>query len=207
MAKINDSVAMSEKSGETVDTIQRLVRVKGITEICFDKYPGDNQTVLEPSQKLYLGEDLKTVCLPAENIMSFLSAENTMSAPKRLCGKGWQKVAKACLSFVSIQPFLVPFLRDGKPVKFGQFVNDVDTVSGMRVKRHVARLKNGVPNPKVRPFLPKPWELEFTVSLYPNKEINETKLAWLFKEGGITVGFGSFRGVFGKFQVIAWEKA
>jgi len=196
---------LTEKPLGNTEKLSRKVVLRGITAIAFDAYPGDNTTKLEVKQKLYLMDDLKTLCFPAENIMSFLSAENTMSAPKRLCGKGWKKIAQACLSFVSVTPGRIPFLRDGKPITVGTFVGDREPESGIVVKRHTARLKDGVPNPKERPFLSCPWSLEFQLDLYPNDEIKEATVKMLFQKGGIALGFGTFRGVFGKFIIESWS--
>jgi hypothetical protein len=69
----------------------------------------------------------------------------------------------------------------------------------------VARLERGIPNPKVRPVLPLPWELEFELTLYPNKQVQETQLLNVFTEGLICLGIGTFRGQFGKAEVIRWE--
>jgi hypothetical protein len=89
----------------------------------FDRYAGDNQTKLEPSQKLYLSPGGSPVIgLPATNIMSLLSAHNTNSAPKRLRDKRkYKDIANACLSYVTIGPSFIPFLRNGKPIEFGSF--------------------------------------------------------------------------------------
>ena len=198
-------MASVEKSQGTTELRKVNVSVKGITSIAFDRYAGDNQTQLEVHQKMYFMEDLKTIALPSENIQSFLSSQNTMSAAKRLGIKSWQKVALACLSFVSISPDIIPFTRNGKPIMFGKFVGDKDPESGTIIKRHVARLAKGIPNPKIRPFLPCPWELSFEVRIYPTLEIQEAMVKKLFMDGGIALGFGTFRGVFGKFEVVKWE--
>ena len=96
----------------TVELIRRSVTLRGVNPIMFDRYAGDNQTQLEPQQKMYYLEDLKTLCLPSANISSFLSGENTVSAPRRLFGKRFKDIAQACLSFVSIEPFLIPSERE-----------------------------------------------------------------------------------------------
>jgi hypothetical protein len=75
----------------------------------------------------------------------------------------------------------------------------------MYLDRRVARLDKGIPNPKERPVLPLPWELSFTLSIFPNKEIKEQEIMNLFSEGGIAIGLGTFRGVYGKFEVKKWE--
>jgi hypothetical protein len=174
----------------------------------FDRYSGDNKTQLEPHQKFYLqpSEELPVIGIPAANIISFLSAHNTNSAPKRLRDKRQYKdIANACLSFVDIEETFIPFLRDGKPIQFGAFVNDKDEVSKAYIDRRVAKLEKGIPNVKHRPVLPTPWELRFHLTIFPNKEIQEQEILNLFEDGGRALGFGTFRGVFGKFFVKSWE--
>ncbi len=195
------------KSDVGVETMAWEVQVDGVVPIMFDRYAGDNNTKLENHQKMYYLEDKKTLAMPAINITSFLSGQNTMSAPKRLLEpKKYKAVANACLSYVSVEPDFIPFMRDGKPIEFGEFRGDKDTKSGVFVHRSVARLKDGIPNPKTRPTLPLPWSLAFTLTMWQNNEIKEPTLKKLFVEGGLALGWGTFRGVFGKFKVTRWEK-
>lgn len=195
------------KISKPTDIIERKVRLCGLTEIMFDRYAGDNKTKLEPWQKFYLQPgDTKVIGIPALNIMSFLTAHNTNSAPKRLRDKRQYKdIANACLSFVSISPSFIPVLRGDDPIVFGKFVDDYDKLSGATVGHHVARLDKGIPNPKDRPILPLPWAIEFTFKLFPNKEIKEVEVQNLFEEGGLAIGLGTFRGVFGKFYIEKWD--
>ena len=184
----------------------RTVHIRGLTDIMFDRYPGDNDTKLEPWQKLYLGGEGRQIMLPSANIMSFLSAQNTDSAPKRLLDpRKYKAFALACGSFVTIEPRMVPFLRDGSPITFGKLVGDVDVESGVYVHRAVARLEKGIPNPKVRPVLPLPWELRFQLTLFPNRQIQEQQLMNVFQEGLICLGLGTWRGQYGKAEVTLWE--
>jgi hypothetical protein len=174
----------------------------------FDRYPGDNGTKLEPGQKLYLAPgESGVIGLPAANILSFLSAHNTNSAPKRLRDKRkFKDIGNAILSFVDIEEPFIPLIRDDKPIVFGHLNGeDVDAVSGVYVHRSVARLDKGIPNPKVRPVVPLPWALAFTLSLFPNREIQEQEILNLFEEGGRALGLGTFRGVYGKFLVDSWD--
>lgn len=191
----------------TRELIRRKVKLRGLTPILFDRYAGDNDTKLEPWQKLYLsGEDGRTISLPANNLMSFLSAQNTDSAPKRLLdSRKYKQFAQACGSFVSIGPEFIPFTRNGEPIKFGKLVGDHDPLSGVTVVRHVARLEKGIPNPKVRPMLDCPWELEFELSIFPNRQLQETALINVFREGLICLGLGTFRGRYGKADIVSWE--
>lgn len=177
----------------------------------FDRYAGDNQTKLEWHQKIYLRPGTQNLCLPTLNLVSFFTAHNTNSAPKRLRDKRvYKSICNAILSFVNItatdgnaENILIH--RDGKPIEVGTFTDRVDETSGIYLHRTVARLDKGIPNPKERPVLPCPWELEFDLTIYPNKEIKEQEIKNLLKEGGMAIGLGTFRGVFGKFEVTSWE--
>lgn len=199
---------MSVKINNYGEIVKRKVELCGIRDIMFDRYAGDNDTKLEPWQKLYLepGES-RVIGLPATNLMSLLSAHNTNSAPKRLRDKRrYKDIANACLSFVSIGPNFLPFLRDGKPITFGRFESDEkDKISGCYIHRSVARLDKGIPNPKVRPVLPTPWSLKFELDIFPNREIQEQEIVNLIDEAGRAIGLGTFRGVFGKYYINSWD--
>lgn len=201
----------SEKG--TRELIVRRVSIKGATPIMFDRYAGDNRTQLEPYQKLYLGgESGRIICLPTANIMSFLSAQNTDSAPKFVLDKRtYKQFALACKSYVTIagvgegvSPQLIPFERDGRPIEFGRFDGDEDKQSGVYIDRRVARLEKGIPNPKVRPVLPLEWSLHFELRIFPNKHFQEQELQNVFEEGLMCLGLGTFRGQFGKATVSDW---
>jgi hypothetical protein len=195
------------KIARPTDLITRKVELVGLTEIMFDRYPGDNQTKLEPHQKLYFEPgSTKVIGLPTLNIISFLSAHNTNSAPKRLRDKRkFKDLANAMLSFVSIRETFVPLLRNGKPIVFGKLEHDKDPLSGVYVHYSVARLDKGIPNPKARPVVPLDWSIEFTLDLFPNREIKEQDVLNLVEEGGRAIGLGTFRGVFGKFRIARWD--
>jgi hypothetical protein len=205
---------MKARSSDTrLETITRRVVLRGIAPIMFDRYAGDNNTKLEWHQKLYLSPGTSVVCLPTSNIASFLSAHNTNSAPKRLRDKRkYKDICNACLSFVMIEapedashPQYIPITRGLVPVEVGTFGDSIDEKSGIYLDRRVARLDKGIPNPKERPVLPLPWELCFRLSIFPNKEIKEEDIRNLFVDGGLAIGLGTFRGVFGKFIVEEWE--
>ena len=185
-------------------TIVREVTLTGITPILFDRYAGDNKTQLAPEQKLYLQG--KIIVLPSTNIMSFLSAQNTESAPKILLDKrDYKTIASALLASTIINPTQIPFLRGGKPIQFGgSFVDDLDSVSGAKLVYHVARLDKGIPNPKIRPMLETPWELKFDLTILPHPDLNEDLIENLFVDGGVRLGLGTFRKAYGKFS-FSWK--
>jgi hypothetical protein len=184
-----------------INMVTRQVTLKGLRPIMFDRYAGSNKEQLAPMDKVYVSqEDKTTLVMPSINMVSFLSSINAESAPRRLLGKGWGAVAKAALSFVEIDPVDVPFARNGKPLTKDN--------AGLWVHFGVARMKKGalvIPNPKERPVLPLPWELSFTLKLFSNPDLTESILRKLFDEGGLCIGLGTYRGVFGKFEVAQWE--
>ena len=100
---------------------------------------------------------------------------------------------------------IISFTRDGKPITVGAFGDRSEPQSGLYLHRAVARLDKGIPNPKERPVLPLPWALEFDLTIYPNKEIKEQEIKNLLAEGGMAIGLGTFRGVFGKFEIEQWD--
>jgi hypothetical protein len=197
-------------SDTRLNAIKRRVKLIGQTPIMFDRYAGDNQTRLEWTQKIYLKPDTSVLCLPTLNLVSFFTAHNTNSAPKRLRDKRHYKgICNAILSFMEISgadddPTNIVFLRDGSPIQVGTFGDRSDEKSGLYLHRSVARLDKGIPNPKERPVLPLPWSLEFNLTIFPNKEIKEQEIKNLLAEGGQAIGLGTFRGVFGKFSIAEW---
>lgn len=201
----------TQSSNTYANLIRRSVRLEGLTSIMFDRYAGDNDTKLLWHQKIYQIPESDTLCLPVINIVSFYSAHNTNSAPKRLRdSRKYKALANACLSFVQIEskgdhPDYIPLLKDDKEIKTGTFDAEYDSKSGIFLHRSVARLEKGIPNPKERPVLPLPWALEFNLTIFPNQELKEQDLKNLFEEGGIAIGLGTFRGVYGKFRVARWE--
>jgi len=187
------------KTNNGLREVKRKVVLSGTTPIMFDRYSGNNKEQLAVMDKLYV-DDKNRLVIPSTNILSFLSSQNTESAPQRVIGRGYKEVCKAALSFVSINPLHIPILRDGKPLT-------LDTAD-VKIHYAVARVKKGalsVPNPKERPYLDTPWEIEFDLSLLETPELNETLLKRIFEIGGLAIGLGTFRGVFGKFCIKKWE--
>lgn len=173
------------------------VTLKGIRPIMFDRFVS-MKTELSPEDKVYQVQG--SLVLPAKNIMSFLSAENTESAPKRIIGKKWKTICKAAMSFVDVSPFDIPFTRDGKPIA-------ADRVEIVEDKAIVKKGTLSIPSPKQRPLLGLPWSLEFELELFQNVDLNDATLRRLFEDGGIMIGLGTYRGVYGKFLVEKWEAA
>lgn len=102
------------------------------------------------------------------------------------------------MSFVNVTPFEVFFTRDGKKIPADQ-VEIVDD------KAIIMKGSLSIPSPKSRPVLDLPWSLDLELELFLNADLNEATLKKLFEEGGITIGFGTYRGVYGKFIVEKWD--
>jgi len=196
---------MTKKAGLPDITIRR-VKLEGFTPIMFDRYAGDNKTQLEPGEKMYFVPGTQTLCLPTMNVMSFLSAQNTDSVAKLIGGRGYKKIAQALLGFVQITPMHIPITREGEAIEFHGFVDDKDKQAGIYVDRRVARLPKGIPNPKVRPVVDLPWELSFTIHIFKNDEFDEKLVKTAFVRGGMAIGLGTYRGLYGKFIVAEWRE-
>jgi hypothetical protein len=118
------------------------------------------------------------------------------------------KVALGCQSFVMIEPELIPITKNHKPIVLTTALKaegETDKATGIYVKFSVARLKNGVPHELYRPVIPLPWEMAFKVTLMDNPDVKENKLYDLFDKGGLALGFGTWRGTYGKFKIVLWK--
>ena len=185
-----------------MEKIVRKVTLTGIKPIMFDRFPGSiaKGQELKPLEKFNFGKDGKTIVIPEINIKSFLSSQNSESAAKRVIGRGWNSVAKAALSFVEISPEEIPLMKNGNVL--------TSDSKDIQIMHHVARVKKGslvIPQPKERPVISLPWSVSFEITLFQNKDLSEKTLRLLFEEGGLCIGLGTFRGVFGKFEVTEWK--
>ena len=182
------------------DQFQIQVRFQGIRPIMFDKYAGDNNTALEPRDKMYLRPD-GAVCIPDLNILSMLAAENTKSVTKVFYPPKQGVTLRHTLnSFLQISTNLIPISdEEGNLVVFnGKWTDKIF------VHKSVARLAKGVPNPKERPCVETPWNLEFSINWMENKTISIDNLMQMFKYAGV-IGLGTFRPQFGQFTLEEWK--
>jgi hypothetical protein len=171
----------------------------GLRPLMFDRYAGDNNTQLPIPEKMYLTSDGHLI-VPAVNIFSLLCAENTKSVCKQMFGKAGRKVALGISSYVSVEPFEIPLTANGVPIQFSGFNDQIS------IHTSVARVKGGVPNPKTRPLLHLPWELEFDVQYQQNSECTLENLRQALSMGGV-LGLGTFRPYFGRYELTRFEQA
>lgn len=178
-----------------------IAKLLGIRPIMFDRYGGDNKTKLPDLEKMYLNE-AGQCGVPVLNIYSLLSAANTPSVAKRFYGKAGRDVAQGVKSFVGIEsvdqpdPMFAPLSdADGKVW--------LATDERIKILNHVARVKDGIPNPKQRPVIPSGWNVTFRFELQENSLLNVPTLQAMIEQGGI-LGIGTFRPIFGRYSV-KWE--
>lgn len=173
----------------------------GIRPILFDRYGGDNKTKLDNLDKGYRNS-AGQYGIPVLNVFSMLSAQNTPSVAKRFYGKQGREISLGVQSFVNIEavdgpdPLFAP-LFDEK----GQ--NYTESDPRIQIVAHVARVKDGFPNPKERPMFPTGWRVRFRFEYQENTLINLNTLKRMVEQGGI-IGLGTFRPIFGRYAV-SWE--
>jgi len=174
--------------------------LRGIRPMLFDRYAGDNKTKLPALEKFYTTPDGSLV-VPVLNVYSLLAAQNTPSVAKRFYGRQARGVALGVMSFVGIEavgpdPLNAQiFDATGAP-----YTINSDAIS---ILHHVARVKDGVPNPKERPMLPTGWQIKLHFIHQENSLLSLSCLQTMVEQGGI-LGLGTFRPIYGRYTVI-WE--
>ena len=175
-------------------------QLTGLRPLMFDRYAGDNNTQLPPGEKMYLVErdSQHLLTIPAINLFSLLCAENTKSVCRQFFGKNGKTIALGIASYVSIEPFDILILDDHGPVAFVGFNDQI------KLHKSVARVKGGIPNPKERPMLERPWRIEFALLYQENKYATLENVRQALTMGG-TLGLGTFRPFFGRYELTGWD--
>lgn len=179
------------------------VKFVGCKPLLFDRYTGSNEAKPEPVDKVYWhksGEDVLAY-MPQINIYSALSAENTKSVAKMYFGKKAKPIGMAINNSLVIDTHPILITQHGQPVR------QQDFDSAFTVEHHVARInKSGtaIPNPKERPCLETPWELNFDIRFSPSGELTWEVMQQCFDYCGI-IGLGTYRPLYGGFRVEVTE--
>lgn len=179
------------------DIIKIQVVLKGLRPLMFDRYAGDNNTKLPPQEKMYL-DNQGHLTFPAVNLYSLLCAENTKSVTRQFFGKNGKTIGLGISSYTTIEPYIILIEDETGPVRFTGFNQQV------YLHNAVARLAKGVPNPKERPTLALPWMLRFEVGYIQNTYCTLENLRQAFTMGG-TLGLGTFRPFFGRYELTQFE--
>jgi len=176
------------------------VVLSGIRPLMFDRYAGDNNTQLPPEEKMYLDANRRLI-LPSINLYSLLAAENTSSVTKTFFGsKQWRTIAMGIKAYTTITPFDIPIFDENGPIVFTGWNDKIKAV------KHVARLAKGVPNQKHRPVIETPWRVEFNIEYQSNSYCTFENLRQAFTWGG-TMGLGTFRPYYGRYELTEWIDA
>lgn len=176
------------------------VTLEGLSDIMFDPFHGQEKDTKPPEQKFYMAEG-NVISLPSENVFAFLFSEtNPPGCAKSFEGKGSKEYIRMGQAHVVIEPFLIPFCRDGGDIKFGGFDDKSCYVSEFapRTKLGSLSIKQNV---KLRPVLMLPWTLKCTIRLVENPKVDKVRLFNWFARGGILIGLGTYRPRFGRFTV------
>jgi hypothetical protein len=173
------------------------VRLEGLRPLMFDRYAGDNNTQLPPADLMYLDSQAHLM-IPSLNLFSLLAAENTKSVCRQFFGKQGRTIALGISSFTTIEPFDIPLCDDVGPIQFTDWNDQI------KIHNAVARLAKGIPHNKIRPVISLPWHIEFHVEYVENRHCSFENLRQAFDWGG-TLGLGTFRPFFGRYELSKWE--
>ena len=169
------------------------VALNGLTPIMLDAFRGQEE--LPPEQKLYYAPDKKTLILPASNIMGFLTSKSSHSCLRVFTSnKDWKTRGPEVVGNVYIDPVNIPFLNDGSPIVFGKFNETVYVDERMARPSATARVIAR------RPVIAMPWLLRFELTINQTEFVTESRIKDWFMRGGISVGIGAYRPMFGRFQ-------
>lgn len=177
------------------------VKVNGMFGILFDRFIDLSADKRPVKDKLYLNENQELI-FPSENVYAFFFGEKPGGCALRFEAKQWKQYKMVGMSYVTIAPEFIPFLRNGKTIKFNGFSEGYDAEAKIKILHHKANIVKGrmiIPSPKTRPMLETPWELNFEITVFDNSLINVEKIKnWLIR-GGIEISFGTYRPRFGRF--------
>jgi len=172
------------------------VTFKGQKSLLFDRYTGSNEAKPEPIDKVYWHNGVAV--MPQINIYSALSAENTKSVAKMFYGKKAKPIGMAINNCLIIDQEFIPILHKGEQITEDAFEDHFEVV------QHVARInKSGtaIPNPKERPCLSPPWEMQFSIKFLPSGgDLTWEVMQQCFDYAGV-IGLGTYRPLYGGFTV------
>ncbi|TXH55521.1 MAG: hypothetical protein E6Q97_08700, partial [Desulfurellales bacterium] len=131
----------------------------GLKPLLFDQYLGSNDIKSTAIEKVYWDRE-GFACIPALNLFSALTAENTKSVCKQFYGTRAKKIGMAINSYLNIKQHTLTLERSGEKIHRDNFD------SAFEIIKHVARLDKGIPNPKERPMLATPWSTSCDIEFY-----------------------------------------
>jgi hypothetical protein len=200
---------MQTKKERKMQRVAIDVKLSGMSPFLFNRFWGHSAEDIPPEKKLYLAED-NAVILPVQSLKSFLGKEKPMGVIKIVEKRGYQDYNRIAQSHVDFgtNPY-VPFTDDaGNIIRFAGFDNGkwgILMEGGCTISSTGAVIKQ---EPKPRPYLKLPWNLEFEVGVWEsdiNTKITPEKLRSWFEIGGMLVALGNHRPDYGRFRVSKWD--
>ena len=95
---------------------------------------------------------------------------------------------------VYIDPVNIPFMNDDSPIVFSKFNEKVYIDERMARPSATARVIAR------RPVISMPWLLRFDLTINQTEFVTESRIKDWFMRGGISVGIGAYRPMFGRFE-------
>jgi len=170
------------------------VTLTGLSPIMFDAFRGQEE--LPPEKKLYLAPDKTTLILPASNIVGFLTSRSSHSCLRVFTSnKDWRTRGPEVIGNVAVDPVNIKFLNDEEPVTFSNEWNEK-----IYIDERMARPSDTARVIARRPVLDLPWLLKFRLLINPTEFVTVERIKDWFVRGGISVGIGAYRPMFGRFE-------
>ena len=142
------------------------------------------------------------LAITGDRILAFLISNNPKSPPGCIKlfidSRKYKSLLPKVMAYVGFQP-VIPLLIDGKEIEFKNFEKTPE------VKVRKDKVTGGTcPMIVERPFIDNV-SIEFYINLIENTEITFDRLKDWFERGGIEVGIGASRPVYGQFIVEKFE--
>ena len=197
-----------------VRTILVDVSIVGLADLQFDHYYGAEQDPHDLDDKMYLDEN-GGLCIPSENVAHMFFGTFYASAINLVEKKmEWKKIAWQARALMAIEPNMIPILRDQKQIvhkKWSKMKSGRrhDPDAGLWIDNSLPRVKGGVvggDQTKLRPTLKKPWSMDFQIRVIEEdaSPVTVEKVKRWLETGGLKVGIGTHRPVYGRFVVTRW---
>jgi hypothetical protein len=188
-----------------MEQIKIHTELEGLADIMFDQFFDHSKEPRPAEQKFYI-QGKNQLVFPSLNIMAFLFNQKGNSCATKFEGKKRNDYISMGFSHISIIPQYIPLKgKDQKPIFFKDFEDERFYIQN---SAPTTKLSGGgfiKQEAKPRPVLRIPWFLEFEINLYKNPLINSQKLQNWFENGGILIGLGTYRPLFGRFIVKKWK--
>lgn len=184
------------------------VTLSGLAPLMFDRFFDHSGEERQPEEKLYLERGTNKLVMPAKNLEAFLTGERPPGAIKITEKKKANDYLPYVKGHVSFTQSAFPILDgDDQAIIFKDFTGQFEVdISSPRVIKSGLSIKQP---PKKRPVLNLPWGIKLVLRLVETPlskgKITSEKLHAWFAIGGLVVGLGTYRPLYGRFQVERWE--